>query len=62
MRAEETKTLLFFAIIGFLLIALGIAAKALTGEDGVMWALIGSGIAIIWVSFHKIYHPKTKPS
>lgn len=58
MQANQTKTFLPFAAIGLLLIALGIAAKALTGEDGITWALVGSGLAIIWVSFHKVYHPK----
>jgi len=47
-----------FAVIGLILVIIGALIIIFSGEVSIAWASFGSGIAIIWVSFHKIYHKK----
>jgi len=50
------KEYVAFGIIGLILAIVGAMIAIFSKETGMAWALSGSGIAIIWISFHKLYH------
>jgi len=52
----ENRVYISFGIIGLILAIAGTITTIFSKEIGMAWALFGSGIAIIWVSFHKVYH------
>ena len=52
----ENKVYIVFGIIGLILAITGAVIQIFSKENGMAWAFCGSGIAIIWVSFHKVYH------
>ncbi|MHA1794796.1 MAG: hypothetical protein ACTSUK_01690 [Promethearchaeota archaeon] len=52
----ENKVYIAFGIIGLILAITGVIITIFSKETGMYWALFGSRIAIIWVSFHKVYH------
>jgi len=53
-----------FGIIGLVLIIVGVVARVFIEDahsaNSLMWALFGSGIAIIWLSFLRSYRLKHK--
>ncbi len=55
---SNDKVYVSFAVIGLILVIIGALVNIFSGEISMAWASFGSGIAIIWVSFHKIYHKK----
>lgn len=50
-KGVEGQKLIIFGIMGPILTMVGAAIRAFTGHDGMSWALFGSEIAIIWMSF-----------
>lgn len=56
----EDKVYVAFGIIGMILAIAGALIATLSNETGMAWVLVGSGIAIIWVAFHRVYHAKKK--
>ena len=52
----EDEVYIVFGIIGLILVITGAIVSIFSGEMGMAWALVGSGLAVIWVSFHKVYH------
>lgn len=55
---EEYEAYVLFGVIGLILAIMGTIAMILSNQESVGWVLVGSGIAIIWVSFHRVYHKK----
>ncbi len=53
---DENEVYIAFGIIGLILAIAGAIITIFSKETGMAWALFGSGIAIIWISFHKVYH------
>ena len=49
----ESKVYIAFGIIGLILAIAGAVIPIFSKETGMAWTLLGSGIAIIWVSFHE---------
>lgn len=58
--SEENKPYIVFGIVGLILAVMGAIVIMFSNQQGMAWALFGSGIAIIWVSFHHFYHRKRK--
>ena len=56
----EDRVYVAFGIIGMILAIAGALIATFSKETSMAWVLIGSGIAIIWVAFHRIYHAKKK--
>jgi len=56
----EDRVYVAFGIIGMILAIAGALIATFSKETGMAWVLVGSGIAIIWVAFHRIYHAKKK--
>jgi len=52
----ENKVYIAFGVIGLILAIAGAIITIFSKETGMAWALFGSGIAIVWISFHKVYH------
>ena len=52
----ENKVYIAFGIIGLILVITGAIVSIFSREMGMAWTLVGSGLAIIWISFHKVYH------
>jgi len=56
----EDRVYVAFGIIGMILAIAGALIATFSNENSMAWVLVGSGIAIIWVGFHRIYHAKKK--
>ena len=52
----EDEVYIVFGIIGLILVITGAIVSIFSGEMGMAWTLVGSGLAIIWISLHKVYH------
>jgi len=56
----ENKVYIAFGIIGLILAITGAIITIFSKQASMSWALFGSGIAIVWISFHKVYHRNKK--
>jgi len=56
----ENKVYIAFGIIGLILVITGAIITIFSKQASMAWALFGSGIAIVWISFHKVYHRNKK--
>ena len=48
----ENKVYIAFGIIGLILAITGAIITIFSKQASMAWALFGSGIAILWMSFH----------
>ena len=55
---KNDKLLIFFSIIGLIILIIGVIITIFFSKEAMGWALFGTGIAIIWASFYRIYHNK----
>ncbi|XRO74963.1 hypothetical protein ACO3TA_06180 [Methanocaldococcus sp. 28A] len=61
MAENKYEEYVTFGLIGLILVIIG-ALISIINEKliALVWTLIGSGIAIIWLSFHKVSHEKRR--
>jgi len=52
----EDKFYMAFGIIGLILVITGAIVSIFSREMEMTWTLVGSGLTLIWISLHKVYH------